>query len=309
MSQPYREPSSMEEGEDEIVTAATYSTAVEADMARELLKENGIPAFSHEAASFNPLINVAAGGARVLVRASDEARARSLLARVARTATDDEDDTTEDEVRCPRCELTYCFHESALGSPSLQTAAAGPLVALLLAPLGLTRKRWRCHKCLYVWDDRDAGPRRKTLLHPEDPKPVFRLRRHRAGTGLLAGIVALALGMPLLTALKAPPGAGVILLALPILGYFLGRRAIHDACSEPACRAPLGPDAVECRACRGTVAGVIRGAHEHYSEAAAVRRELAAERRQAEEKAAAKVKRAKVKKKRALPADAAPSGE
>jgi hypothetical protein len=41
-------------------------------------------------------------------RAGSE-RARVLPARVARTATDDEDESADDEERFPRCELTYCL--------------------------------------------------------------------------------------------------------------------------------------------------------------------------------------------------------
>src|SRR2546428_6437487 len=106
MSEPYRDRPQLDGDteRDDVITVATYATTIEAEMSREYLKAHGVEAFTHEAASFNPLMNVAAGGARLLVPSSDEARARWFLERAARTPTTSrEDDEEEGEVRCPRC--------------------------------------------------------------------------------------------------------------------------------------------------------------------------------------------------------------
>ncbi|MEZ4311166.1 MAG: DUF2007 domain-containing protein [Polyangiaceae bacterium] len=262
MREPYREPPP-QEGDDDIVTVATRSSALEAEMAREYLKDHGIVAFSHEAASFNPILNEIAGGARVLVRAADEVRARSLLARAAKAIP--EDDEVDDEVRCPRCELTYCFHETAFQQLRREGTRAGGL-ALLFALLAVSRPRWRCGKCLHVWDDEHEGPRRRTALHPDDPRPVFRWRRRHPGTGLFFGlVVGFLAGAALAGANVSPYFSLPVLLLPPIVGWFLGRRSVRDICSEPSCRAALPQGAHECPACGGAIAGVIERPHEHYS--------------------------------------------
>jgi hypothetical protein len=80
------------------------------------------------------------------------------------------------------------------------------------------------------------------------------------------------------------PAFGVVAVLLPIVGYVMGRRVVTYLCSEPSCRAELSPAARECPSCRGAVAGTIRFAHEHFSEAAAVRRELHALRLEGEKR-------------------------
>ncbi len=66
----------------------------------------------------------------------------------------------------------------------------------------------------------------------------------------------------------------VLGLFLPIFGYTIGRASRQLVCSNPDCRAALAPDAKDCRGCHGAVAGTIQAAHEHWSEAAEVRRQL-----------------------------------
>src|SRR5690349_18594056 len=127
MNEPYRIPPP-KEGDDEIVTVAAHSIPIEAEMAREYLQSHGITAFVHESAAFNPALSEAMSGSRVVVRSADAARARSLLARVAKVSTTDEDDGEVGAVRCPRCELTYCFHETLMESVSARRTALHPLL-------------------------------------------------------------------------------------------------------------------------------------------------------------------------------------
>lgn len=300
MSDPYRDRLQLDEDTEraEVITVATYATIIEAEMSREYLKANGVKAFTHEAASFNPLINVAAGGARLLVSSSDEARARSLLERAAKTATTNrEEDDEEGEVRCPRCELTYCFHEKAFSNEAQQAALTNPVLALFTLPFRSRRKRWRCHKCLYVWDDAGEGPKRATSLDPDDPHPVFRWRSHHTGTGLLVGLVLMfaVCGIAGVAGARGPLFASFLGLGLlpVIVCYRIGRRSVTDVCSAPHCRAVLPLSDEECASCHGSIAGVIQFAHEHHSKAAEFRRELRELKAADEKRALAKKGRAK----------------
>jgi len=141
--------------------------------------------------------------------------------------------------------------------------------------LRFSRKRWSCHKCGHVWDDAKEGPKRMTPLEPGDPRPVFLLRRTSGGMGLFLGVM-----IGLLGAVIAGGEAGIVVaVASPIVGWLLGRALVRHVCSEPTCRAPLFADAEACSRCKGSVAGSISGASEHFSAAADFRRELAAARR------------------------------
>jgi len=280
MSGPYRErldPDGDAE-EADVITVATYASTIEAEMSREYLSAHGVRAFTHEAASFNPLINVAAGGARLLVSSADEARARLFLERAAKTITTAPEDDDEGDVRCPRCELTYCFHEKTFSNEAQQAALKSPLLSLFIVPFRSRRMRWRCDKCLYVWDDAGEGPKRATPLDPDDPRPVFRWRSHRTGTGVLVGLLLLLAICGVAGGAGARGAVFVVFLGLGatlvIAGYRIGRLSFTDVCSAPHCRAVLPRGQDDCPSCHGAIAGVIQFAHEHHAKAAEFRREL-----------------------------------
>ena len=278
MGEPYRDAFLTDEEQSaDVVTIASYFTTVEGEMAREYLQANGIRAHVSDSARFNPLMNVAAGGARLMVPAYQETQARDLLQRMERTPTTTaEDDADESDVRCPRCELAYCFHHSPLGTEAVRAGFILPITALLALPFASKKARWHCHKCLYVWDDPEEGPKQATMLPPDEPKPVFRLRRRSSGVGLFLGTI---LGFMLWgVALAAPTGLSVVLflvgLAAPFLGYAMGSRSFSDVCSAPHCRARLPAGEEECPQCHGLIAGVIATGPQHYAEAARFRRDL-----------------------------------
>lgn len=271
----YREPPQRSADDDSLVVIGEYIDSIDAEMARTGLESHGIEAFVIDVMSFNPLLSGLAGGIQLKVRESDAERAASLLGHMAgpdKNDGNDDDDGEEGEVRCPRCELAYCFFEHS--RPEGKGAVS--LLGLGHYLIGRARpKRWRCHRCLHEWDDSSDGPAALTRLHPDDPRPIFRLRRARRGMGLFLGLFA-GIGVSAASALAGYPIGGFAMFAGPILGVWIGGMFTHDVCSQPGCRAPLAPGESECPRCRGTVAGVIRYAHEHYSEAAQVRRELAA---------------------------------
>jgi hypothetical protein len=121
-----------------------------------------------------------------------------------------------------------------------------------------------------VWDDREEGPKQMTRLAPGDPRPVFRLRRAHAGMGVFLGAMAGFCAAMLVHGLGA-----IFLFVAPAFGWAVGRSFAGDVCSEPKCRSPLPPGAETCPGCKGSVAGRVRSAAEHYAAAAGFRRELA----------------------------------
>jgi hypothetical protein len=297
----YRSKDDDTAGTGDLVTVRTYLDPTAAQLARTNLMSHGIEAHVIEAASFNPILNAATGGSRVEVREGDYARAASILReRPGEGETDDGEGTGV--VRCPRCELAYCFHERM----RLEGSSAAAAISFFAAPLlFLFPKRWHCHRCGLVWDDPKAGPEAMTPLAPDDPIPVFRLRRSHPGMGLFLGFLAGFVVQLLFTAgslggQNAPPLAFLVsFFAVPAAGFFIGRSLGHDVCSEPGCRTRLPPDRDECPRCRGAIAGRVQSVDEHYVAVAEVRRELAAF--HAKNRALKKKK----KKTRALPGPAA----
>ena len=272
------------------VTIAKYLDVTEAQLARVRLGGEGIEAFVIEAAGFNPLLSGASGGVQLQVRERDIDRASAILAEVL-PDVEEQDDLDiapggERVVRCPRCELEYCYHERSRGAGQ----ALNPLIMVgQLFASSFTAKRWRCRKCEHVWDDADEGPKRMTRLEPGDPRPVFRLQRGRGGMGVFLGFMIGVLLAIIASGLsKAMPAdarqimvlASILLLVgAPVLGWLIGKGVRADVCSVPGCRTPLPRDAEECPGCKGTLAGSITSAPEHYSAVADVRRELAAARK------------------------------
>ncbi|EYF02673.1 hypothetical protein [Chondromyces apiculatus] len=261
------------------VTVRKYLDATEAELARAHLDANGIEARVSEPTGFNPMLNLAAGGVRLEVLSLQVEQAEKLLQEVATTHIDlgDAEDDAEPRkggqtVRCPRCELEYCFHER-VGIPRRFGSALSPLVAVVSLPFMLFGpKRWHCRKCEHVWDDPAEGPKKPTRLAPGEPEPVFRISRAARGRGLMLGAVA---GFLAGVALDDQPTA-LLMLVGALFGYFIGGMLRVDYCSGPTCRAPLPGGRKTCTACKGAVVGRVDSAAEHYAAAADFRREMAA---------------------------------
>jgi hypothetical protein len=277
----------------EMVTVRRYIDVVEAQLARAKLGACGIRAFVVDGASFNPILSGAIGAVRLDVSESDLEQAEEVLAAEG-ADPDDPDEPAEtasyrthgaalaagrdaEVVRCPRCELEYCFFERPrfAGGPGGVTGLAVLLYPLVL----LSPKRWRCHKCEHVWDDPKDGPREMTRLEQDDPHPVFRLRRRNHGMGLFLGAIAGGVGGLVLNAAHSWAG-GLVFVLVAAFGYLMGGALGDDVCSKPGCRAPLPAAAEECPRCKGTIAGNVRRAAEHFSAAADARRAIAAHRQE-----------------------------
>lgn len=272
---PYRNRTEIPAGTGELVTFRSYLDPVEAQLARAQLTDQGIEARVVEAASYNPLLSSAMGGAQLQVRKGDLLRVEGLLMeRPDEHPHDDGED--EGVIRCPRCELAYCFHERL----RLEGNSAATALSFFAAPLMfLLPKRWHCHKCGHVWDDAKAGPAEMTRLELDAPRPVFRLRRRRPIAGLFLGLALGLLGMLVLAAAlprEASPFSVLAFFLGGAAGLAMGRAWSYDLCSNPGCRAQLSAGMEECPRCRGDIAGIIDTAEEHYAAAAEFRRELAA---------------------------------
>lgn len=74
---------------------------------------------------------------------------------------------------------------------------------------------------------------------------------------------------------------GWLLGMLPVAGIVAGSMVTRDVCSEPKCRNPLPPSGDECPRCKGVIGGIIERDWDHYAEAAAARRAIAADREKA----------------------------
>lgn len=74
--------------DDDLVCAAAFATAVDAELARTRLQSHGIDAFVVEAGSFNPLLSAALGN-EVNVRERDLQRARRVLGEIVPDAAGD----------------------------------------------------------------------------------------------------------------------------------------------------------------------------------------------------------------------------
>lgn len=308
----YRSTIDDDDSRTEPATAGTYSDPVEAELARVNLEAHGIEAHVVDAASFNPILSAAVGGVRVDVRERDLSRARAILReRPSDLALDDGEGS--EVVRCPRCELAYCFHERA----RITATSATVSLRFLLAPLiFLSKKRWHCHRCGFVWDDPKAGPAAMTALAPDDPVPVFRLRRAHPGMGLLLGVMVGLFVYVVVAALTAEghrvsfAASLMSFFVVPVLGGLIGRSFGHDVCSEPSCRALLDRDREDCPRCHGTIAGRVSTAMEHYAASADIRIELAAIHKgeQGEVAAASTRKKAGRARRAAKPAGLPPTG-
>jgi hypothetical protein len=262
----------------DIVDLQTFPSKIDADLAQARLESSGIRAFVSDPPY--PAMFLAEG-VKLRVASRDEQRARGVLQELAeelRSEVPFEDsDTGGETVRCPQCELDYCyFQRPVLRGLSPGGAAALPTV-LATVFLWFMKKRWTCHKCGHVWDDPHEGPERVTPLPAGVPKPVFRLRRANPGVGLVVGGMAGLFSLPVLAGLSPP----LALLAFlpPVLGWFIGSRYVKHVCSEPTCRSRLRSSHDRCPECNGQVVGVIESAAEHFVAAADYRKSLALKKR------------------------------
>ncbi|WP_437956507.1 DUF2007 domain-containing protein [Sorangium sp. So ce119] len=143
-------------GSEQLVTVATYSESVEAQMGRSALTAHGVRAFiaDEHVATLTPHYIGRSLGIRLQVPRADLERAAEIL---RPPAVDDDGELDDDEAeldgpKCPACEARYAYREWAPGQVLV-------IIALLGLPLLVLKKRWHCRKCDAYWAPAPAAPR------------------------------------------------------------------------------------------------------------------------------------------------------
>ena len=232
----------------EFETVATFGSVVEAELMLATLQVHRITARLRDAhtAAVDPAIIAAIGFVKLDVMRADLALARELLASLPDEAPDDVDEAA----RCPSCDSPYLDVERD--------------------------RRLHCRRCERTCSRAAArrharGPRPGAGQAPGD-SPVFRLRCDHRGMGLFAGAASALFTAIVLRGVDAPAVATVVaVVGGPALGWLVGRLWGYLACSDPACRARLGPRAAgeRCHGCGKAFAGSIARSADHYSARAA----------------------------------------
>src|SRR5262249_5092932 len=208
-----------------MVVVGKYLDLVAANLACAELEANGIAARVVEVTGFNPLLVGAAGGHELHVDPARADDARKILARASARVVDTED---ENAVRCPRCELPYCYFGRGRthGAPAVAQFLA--FWTIVLFPLRwFIPERWHCERCEHSSSRAQERKVPFTPLHEDDPAPVFLLVRRRSGMGLFIGLL---LGLVLSVVVGGAPGS-IPLLVGPVLGYIVGRSFRSYVCS------------------------------------------------------------------------------
>lgn len=146
---------------EQLVTAATYSESVEAQMGRSALSAHGIRAFiaDEHVATLTPHYIGRSLGIRLQVRRADLERAAEILRPPAADddreldELDEDDEAAElDGPKCPACSARYAYREWALGQVLV-------ILVLLGLPLLVLKKRWHCRRCDAYWAPETPTPR------------------------------------------------------------------------------------------------------------------------------------------------------
>ncbi|WP_066838954.1 putative signal transducing protein [Rufibacter ruber] len=130
---------------DKLVTVTTYSSPIDAHLAKNKLESEGILSFlfDENVVSMNPLFNITVGGIKLKTLASDAEKAMVILNSVNELPYTTEQD---EPVVCPRCgstALTYAYD-----SEQKAKSFFGMVLAFLTFSLPLLAKdKLRCENC------------------------------------------------------------------------------------------------------------------------------------------------------------------
>ncbi len=134
----------MKTSKEQLVTIATFSQVIEAQLAKTRLEADSIEVFisNENIVSMNWLLSGAVGGAKLLVRKEDEDRAKEIL------NENYKGELTENEydiIKCPQCGSENTSFEKF----SKRIAFLSWL--LLTFPIPYLKKKWRCRECGFEW--------------------------------------------------------------------------------------------------------------------------------------------------------------
>jgi hypothetical protein len=134
---------------DELVTVTTYSSVIDAHLAKNKLESEGILAFlfDENVMSLNPLYNISVGGIKLKTLESDRAQAEAVL-----TSLQDQPYTNEQNevITCPQCgseNISYAYDTT-----DRIKSLFGFLLALVTFSLPLLSKdKYTCGQCHHVF--------------------------------------------------------------------------------------------------------------------------------------------------------------
>ena len=135
---------------DRLVTLASFSTPMEAGLARSRLAAEGIDAFldNENLVAANWLLSGATGGVKLQVRASQIAHAQEVLQKrheLAEEDRDEDDGYTDEPWRCPSC------HHRSLDLVPFSPGAIVFSLLLLGLPLLFIDRTKVCRECGHQW--------------------------------------------------------------------------------------------------------------------------------------------------------------
>ncbi|RNI32009.1 DUF2007 domain-containing protein [Rufibacter immobilis] len=132
-------------GKDTLVLLSTYSSPIDAHLAKNKLESEGILSFlfDENLVSINPLFNITVGGIKLKVLESDAPKAWEVLQRMqAQPYTNEENQP----VHCPRCGATAVTYSH--DSDKKVKSFLGFVLAFLTFSLPLLSKdKYKCERC------------------------------------------------------------------------------------------------------------------------------------------------------------------
>ncbi|MCA9411725.1 MAG: DUF2007 domain-containing protein [Candidatus Omnitrophica bacterium] len=142
---------------DALVTVKRFTYPWEADLAREVLESEGIPAFVRDSITVTNLWveSIAMGGVRLQVEKDRLDEARQVLSVDHRIRLVEPEVVDEDAYVCPDCHSTHLFFIRKWR----QFSALSWLIAGF--PLIFPPKRFKCADCGGIWKKSEVAPVRE----------------------------------------------------------------------------------------------------------------------------------------------------
>ena len=129
---------------DRLITIATFSGPLQAELSKAKLEGKGIRCFLTEDATHS-LYGYAAGTIKLQIKESDAKRALEILE--CNQRKEPEEDLTEKpaDLRCPKCHSEDIEYEKSSKKVFFLS------ILLLRFPLPFLKKRYKCNNCGHTW--------------------------------------------------------------------------------------------------------------------------------------------------------------
>lgn len=138
---------------EKLVTIATFSQSVEADLVKSKLESEDIECFiaDQNVIQWNWLYSNAVGGIKVQVRESDAKRALEIIRSKSEELDSSEEDAEIATLKCPKCNSSGVSYE--------KFAKKILFISWLFLgiPLPFLKRKYRCANCAYEWKAKAKG--------------------------------------------------------------------------------------------------------------------------------------------------------